>query len=89
MQDVRWGFLYVPWLSLHCQGRVCSPVVGLEALRVRFSRVSFPLSAFLAPKEVIAEANEVCAITEDLHVACAGFAQKQSKVLSFSPLCLP
>lgn len=82
MHIVRQSFLSAPWLSLPCKGRVCSPLIGVEALRVR----SLPLSAWLAPKEVISEANEAYAVTED---SCATFvdvhgsAQKQPKSYTF------
>ena len=70
---------------------VCSPVVGVEALRVRFHKAPLPLSACSVPKEVITEASEACVVTENLD-ACTGgacgFAQKQPKVMSVSLLCL-
>ena len=42
---VRWGLLSAPWLSLPCRGRgLCSPVVGVEALRVEFDQALLLLS---------------------------------------------
>ena len=40
--DIGRGFLFAPWLSPSCQGGVCSPAAGVEALRVRFSQALSP-----------------------------------------------
>ena len=76
----------------HCpvRGGICSPIIGLEALMVRFNHAPLPLSVCPGPKEVIAEASEARVFTEDLCATCVymcGSAQKQPKVMSFS-LCM-
>ena len=68
---------------------VCSPVVGVEALRAGFYQAPLLLSVCPAPKEVIAEESEACVVTEDLCDACVGFhspTQKQPKLVSLSLL---
>lgn len=50
-------------------GRVCSPVVGVEATRVRMDQASLPLSVCPAPKKVVAEASEVHAVSVNLSTA--------------------
>ena len=73
-------------------GRVCSPVVGVAALRVGFNQALLPLSGCPAPGEVINEARESRVVTEDLHTTCVdvhGSAQKQPKVAPLSLLCSP
>lgn len=40
------------------RGGVCSPVVGVEALRVEIIQTLFPLSACCPPKEGSSEASE-------------------------------
>lgn len=90
MQDVRQDFLSALWQSPPCRGWVCSPVVGIEALRVRLNQAPFLLSSCSAPKEVIAEASKACGITVNLCVASASvahFSQKQPKVESLSLWC--
>ena len=76
----------------HCpvRDRVCSSVVGVEALKFRFNQALLPLNACPAPKEVIAEASEACAVTEDLYAVCVsvcGSTQKQHKVVSLCCVC--
>ena len=72
------------------RGKVCSPVFGVEALRLRFYQAPLPLSARPATKDVIAEGSEAHVITEDLCAACVGICgstQKQPKVASLFLLC--
>ena len=52
MQNVRQGFLSAQWLSHLVRGKVCSLVVGLEALRVRFDQAQLPLSVSSTPQQV-------------------------------------
>ena len=69
---------------------VCSPVVGVGALRVGLDQALLSLSVCPAPKELIPEAWEACAVTEDPCSVCDGFcvsAQKEPKVASLSLLC--
>ena len=71
-------------------GRVCSPFVGVEALRVGFNKVLLPLSVCPLTKEVSAEASETCVVTANLratHAGICGSAQKQPKFAGLSPLC--
>ena len=70
---------------------VCTPVVEVETLRVRFDKASLPLSVWSVPKEVSAEVDEACVVTVNLciaHAVFSGSAQKQPKVMSLFPLCL-
>ena len=72
------------------EGEVCSLVVGVEALRVRFDKTLLPLSVCSVPKEVSSEASEAGVVTADLctaYVCIHGSAQKQPKVMPLSPLC--
>ena len=48
-------------------GRVCSPVVGVEATRVRMDQASLPLSVCPAPNEVSGEASERHVFTQVIH----------------------
>lgn len=57
------------------RGRICSPVFGLEALRVKFSKSLLPLNVCSVPKDVTSEVRDsvnLCAA----HVGIHGFAQK-------------
>ena len=56
----------------HCPVRdsVCSSVVGVEALKFRFSQAPLPMNECPTPKGVIAEASVAYAVTEDLYAAC-------------------
>ena len=65
--DVRRGLLFAPW---PIRGGVCSSVVGVEAMRVRFNQALLPLSVCPAPKEVVAEAGEARVLTEHLCTTC-------------------
>ena len=70
------------WLhGCHCsvKDRVCSPVVGVEALRVTFDQAPLPLSVCPAPKELIAEASETYVLTEDLCANCVGICGSSLK----------
>ena len=72
-------------------GGLCSPVTGVEALRIGFNSALLPLMSHFVPKEVSAEASEVPVVTANLFTTCAevhGSDQKQPKVTSLSPLCL-
>ena len=76
----------------HCpvRGRVSSPDVGVEALRVGFDQALLPLSACLAPKLVFTKASEAHVVTVNLCITCVGVcssSQKQPKVASLSPSC--
>lgn len=42
----------------HVSGEVCSPLIAVEVLRVRFNKAPLYLSICSAPKEVSPEANE-------------------------------
>ena len=80
-------------------GGVCSPVFGVEALRVRFNKAPLPLSVCLIPKEVTAAArwlqqgdscSKACVVMASLCASCAGIqgsAQKKSKFVFLSLLC--
>lgn len=75
----------------HCpvRGGVCSPVVEVKALRIRFSQAPLPLRACPTPKEVTTDASEACVVIVNLCATCAGVcssAQKQPKAVSLSPL---
>ena len=72
-------------------GKVFSPFVELEALRVRFDQAPLSLSACRVPREVIAEGCEVSVVTENLFATCIGVhssTQMQPKVMSLFLLCL-
>ena len=72
----------------HSPGRVCAPVVEVEALRVRFNKG--PLSVCSVPREVSAEASDAHVVIVNLCSTCAGIhssAQKQPKVVFLSLLC--
>ena len=47
-------------------GRVCSAVIGVESLRVRFDKAPLPLSACSFPKEVSTEASEARVVINKL-----------------------
>ena len=69
-------------------GRFCSPVVGVEALKVEFDQPPLPLSVCPAPEEVTAEAIETHVFPANLCTAHEGFhspTQRQPKVVSLSP----
>ena len=72
------------------RGGVCSPVVGAEAQRVRFSKAPWPLNACPVSKHVAAEAGEAHMVTVNPGTAHAGVrtsAQQQPKAMSLSLLC--
>ena len=71
-------------------GRGCSPVAGVEALRVRFSKAPLPLSMYFVLNKVSTEASEAHVVTAHLCAAGTGIrgsAEKQPKVMSLSSLC--
>ena len=73
------------------RGRVCSPVVGVEALRFGFNQSPLPLSMCLFPKEGIAETSEAHVVTELLRTVYVDIhhsSQKWPKVASLSLFCL-
>ena len=69
---MRQDFLSTLGCRCPVKGRVCSPVAGAEALRVRFKLALFPLSVCFsfsshwgfAPKNGSGEVLEVCVLTE-------------------------
>lgn len=58
---------------------VCSPVVGVEALRVGFDQTPLPLNVSPALKGVIVEENEAHVITKTLCVTCVGVHSSTQK----------
>lgn len=66
----------------HTRGGVCSPVVGAEAQRVRFSKALCSLNACPVSKHVAAEAGEAHMVTVNPGTAHTGVhtsAQQQPK----------
>ena len=64
VQGVRQDFLLLHSCCHPVRGWICSPGAGVEALRIGLDQVPFPLNAFPAPEEMIAEASETHALTE-------------------------
>ena len=50
--------------------KVCSPVVGVDALRVRVNQAAFSLNGALPLEEATAEASEACVLTGPVHHPC-------------------
>ena len=72
------------------RGGVCSPVAGVETLKIGFDLVPLPLNACSGLKEMIAEGSEALAVTEDIFTNCVvicSSAQWQPKVMFLSLLC--
>ena len=70
-----------PHCVCHCLigSRICSPVVGVEALRVGFDQTPLPLNVSPALKGVIVEENEAHVITKTLCVTCVGVHSSTQK----------
>ena len=70
---------------------VCSPVVGLEALVVRFNKVPLHLGACSVPKDVSIEACEACVVTVNLCAVHASVVLPRSSrsCNSFSTAFIP
>lgn len=67
------------------RGGVCSPVVGVEALRVEIIQTLFPLSACCPPKEGSSEASEASVVIKVQCPTCldvSSSAQRQPKAMS-------